>query len=253
MSRLPAIKKTVQAFLAREDGKISKKTLLSAGLIAASIAASSATALYTPDCPGVVAPDNGQAHENSLGITDTAQKVMAVHNHCMESHVSHASGGGCCFPSGTTVLTPDGDRPIEKLVKGDMVLAYDLKEGKVKEDTVVGVISPARLGLYNINAGLVRVTGDHPFYAKKSGKLGWAAINREEAANSDAYHDIEGLMKLEVGDSIFSRQAKWIKVKKIDYEEDEAKTYTIKVAKFKNFFANNLLVHNPGCGGPCSW
>jgi hypothetical protein len=95
MAKIPSFKKTVSAFLTREDGRISKKKLITLGLVAASFAAASSvahghTSSYNPNCGGF-APENSAAHANSLGLTQSAQSLTGTHNHCIETHSSHSS------------------------------------------------------------------------------------------------------------------------------------------------------------------
>ena len=101
MSRIPEIKRTVRSFLIEEEGRISKKNLVRAGVVIASIAAAELVSAdthnqYNPtDCPGVTAPSGDSAHSNSLSVSHPDGYVAATHNHCVETHAHwHDSGGG---------------------------------------------------------------------------------------------------------------------------------------------------------------
>lgn len=97
MVNFPKLKKRITAFLVKEDGKISKKTLMSIGVVATTLAFAgsvNADSTYSPDCAGITAPDNSQAHDNSLSLSVEEEVALATHNHCVETHSSHSSGGG---------------------------------------------------------------------------------------------------------------------------------------------------------------
>jgi len=51
-----------------------------------------------------------------------------------------APPGGWCFPAGTEVSTPDGDKKIEDVGKGDTVFAYDFETKKVVERKVLETV-----------------------------------------------------------------------------------------------------------------
>lgn len=102
MAKIPKLKKKIHSFLIKEEGKISKKTIISVGTLITTIAASSLVSAghsntYTPDCSGVTAPPNSAAHGNILGLNYESATAQGTHNHCIEthsnSHSSHASHG----------------------------------------------------------------------------------------------------------------------------------------------------------------
>jgi hypothetical protein len=100
MSRIPKLKRTVRSFLIEEEGRISKKNLIKAGIVIASLAAAEIASAgwhdsCNPCCPDVQAPRFGTAHENALTINHPGGFVDATHSHCVETHsASHSSGGG---------------------------------------------------------------------------------------------------------------------------------------------------------------
>ena len=87
------MKKKISSFLTKEDGKISKKTLIKIGVIVASIAAISSvnahSSSYSNDCADLTAPSNSKIHGNSLSLGYT-QVATGTHNHCIETHSSHS-------------------------------------------------------------------------------------------------------------------------------------------------------------------
>lgn len=90
-----------------------------------------------------------------------------------------------CFPAGTPVATPDGERPIETLRAGDRAYAVDPVTGALIETVVAG--SHRRAGQALLSAVLadgraIRATKEHPFWdpdAREYRPLGrWVAGQR---------------------------------------------------------------------------
>lgn len=80
---------------------------------------------------------------------------------------SGSSGSGVsCFVAGTMITTPDGDRPIEELKVGDVVLTWDfLLEQPVETKVVDTFVHVNRATLYlNTLGGNVQTTAEHPFW-----------------------------------------------------------------------------------------
>jgi hypothetical protein len=114
MSKLPKLKKKITAFLTKEEGKISKKAIITVGTLIATIAASNLVVaghanvhsnLYDPNCPGVVAPVDGSAHSNTLNLNYESDTAKGTHNHCIENHDNshndvHDNHSSCSHCSG---------------------------------------------------------------------------------------------------------------------------------------------------------
>jgi hypothetical protein len=85
------------------------------------------------------------------------------------------SATGRCFAAGTTVATPDGDRPIETLRAGDMVLSRDEHTGETSARPVLSVlITPDRQVLELELRGAagedrLKATSTHPFFIAGQG------------------------------------------------------------------------------------
>ena len=85
--KIPQIKKKINAFLVGEEGKISKKSLLKAGLVAGMIGMTAGLV------QGVDA-----AHTNNLSLgpyNPGTGATTATHAH-HSVHASHSDGGWCC-------------------------------------------------------------------------------------------------------------------------------------------------------------
>jgi hypothetical protein len=80
---------------------------------------------------------------------------------------SGSSGGGqSCFVAGTLVATPNGDRPIEELEVGDVVVTWDfLLEQPVETTVTETFVHEDRETLRLVTlGGTVQTTAEHPFW-----------------------------------------------------------------------------------------
>lgn len=73
-----------------------------------------------------------------------------------------------CFAAGTMVATPDGERPIESIRAGDMVLSHD--GASIVEDSYCSGIKPV-CSLIADGARRILCTGDHPIALAGGGFL----------------------------------------------------------------------------------
>jgi RHS repeat-associated protein len=136
-------------------------------------------------------------------------------------------GQGICFPKGTPVLTPSGQRPIEELQTGDEVLAADTETGEVVVRKVAQTLQNLSQALTTVRYGGKRVsaTPTHPFWVKDHG---WVAAQ-----------DLQPGMLLRTQDGLVS-------VEGIDTKEHFGMVYNFEVERDHNYFAGELpvLVHN---------
>jgi len=147
----------------------------------------------------------------------------------------------CCFPAGTKITMTDGSyKNIEDIDVGDKVLSYDL-ENKEFTSWKVKVLERPVVHIYNINNGLIKTSRDHPFYIKKKDeRTGWGAVEPLQ----NAFRIPDKILKIEVGDKLFTSDGKWITVKDISYNSSPMQTYNIlSYLGNKNYFANDLLVY----------
>ena len=149
-----------------------------------------------------------------------------------------AGGGspcGLCFPAGTLVATPAGEKPIEQLHADDTVLAEDPKTGTVEAERVVAtIVHPAsELARISLSDGSgVTVTADHPFYVDASAvrtQAGWVQAG-----------------DLRVGDRLRDASGRDVSVTGVRYNVGRAVVYTLSVAKDHTFFVGpaQVLAHN---------
>ncbi|MBW3002423.1 hypothetical protein KY338_04675 [Candidatus Woesearchaeota archaeon] len=174
--------------------------------------------------------------------------LTKVNGNDENSFICGGGGGSSCFPAGTKVLTPGGEVNIEDVEVGQVVIAYDLENDRQVVSRVSEIESPVREGVYVINDGLVEVTDEHPFRArKKDGTVAWAAIDKEHAKEDSEIN--EPILGLEIGDFLFTSGNSWAEVESMVYVPGAVQTYNLKQVDFyNNFFADNLLVHNKHMG-----
>lgn len=95
------------------------------------------------------------------GLIDTTrsqQKWVATSDH------------RCCFPAGTMVETPDGQRPIESIRVGDVVLTH-MGPREVSGTMSRSVTEP--LVAIRLEDRTIRATADHPFVVLRDGIALW--------------------------------------------------------------------------------
>jgi hypothetical protein len=76
-------------------------------------------------------------------------------------------GQPICFPAGTPVATLDGDRPIETLAAGDLVLSWSMDRGAPVEARVIHVKRRQARELLELtldDGRALRVSANHPLY-----------------------------------------------------------------------------------------
>ncbi len=128
-----------------------------------------------------------------------------------------------CFLASTPILMADGKTlPIEKLKKGDEIMAFDEATKTLVKDKVKEFFVHTADNYLVINNHL-RVTPNHPVYSQ--GK--WVEIG-----------------KLKKGDSLFNSSGKAEIIKEIKPVHQKVKVYNIEVNPYHNYFAAGILAHN---------
>jgi hypothetical protein len=126
------------------------------------------------------------------------------------------SGGICtvpgnCFVAGTPVATPDGDRAIEELRVGDLVLARDEQSGEVRPSPVTRTfITPERpvvdVRVRETPDAEIRATPGHPFWTTDRGWIAAAELGIGEElldASGRAVH-VDGLAAEAAAETVFN-------------------------------------------------
>jgi hypothetical protein len=165
-------------------------------------------------------------------------------------------GDGCCFPAGTPVSYPNGEKkPIENVRVGDTVLGYDFEQSEVVDVKVEELQYPVRgdyFILYFNDSTKLNVTDDHPLWMRYNNYEGWGSIIPQATYNSYVIYDLNTnpVNRIRVGMEVFKINKNWVKIEKIDRVEGVIQTYNLRnVSKTGNFFAGDVLVHNRGVRG----
>jgi hypothetical protein len=139
-----------------------------------------------------------------------------------------------CFAAGTPVWTKTGERPIETLEIGDLVLAQDVDTGELAYKPVVGrtVRPPSKILNLSIDGEELQSTLGHPLWVDG---VGWRMA--KELADGALLHKMNGPVRL---DAIA--------------EADEVEAYNLIVADFNTYFVGKVgvLVHDNSPREPTS-
>ena len=157
--------------------------------------------------------------------------------------VFNSSFGGCsdtactspgnCFVAGTPVWTPGGERPIEAIAAGDMVLTRDEANGALRARRVArtfrrGATSLVDLALVSADGAreTVRSTPEHRVYAEGRG---W--VEAKDLDEDDRLVDLDG---------------RAVRVAGVDAVPLEATVYNFEVEDTHTYFVGDLgaWVHN---------
>jgi hypothetical protein len=131
-----------------------------------------------------------------------------------------------CFAKGTPVWTKTGQRPIESLEMGDLVLSQDVNTGSLKYQPIVGrtVRPPCQILKISVDGESIRTTKGHPFWVSGAG---WRmAKELDDGARLCATRGSSGITKIV-----------------LDGQEE---AYNLVVADYSTYFVgeHGLLVHD---------
>jgi hypothetical protein len=86
---------------------------------------------------------------------------------------------GGCFPATAEVLTPNGERSIATVSRGDVVLSFDLLHQKLVERLVTKRCEYGAFTIWKIEFGMnraaLRVTGHHTLLTQRN----WVRVDRQ--------------------------------------------------------------------------
>jgi RHS repeat-associated protein len=176
-----------------------------------------------------VASGGAESAESELGAADSLSDQVLQGDGATEEGA--VSGGGQCFPKGTLVATPTGERPIEDLEVGNLVYSYDFDKNQVVEAKIEKL---SRNFTYHwaaiaVDGDAIRSTRSHPFWVENENRWYKAA-------------DLKPGMKLRRQNG--SLEA--IRTVVVDDLKQPQDTYNFSVAQQHNYFVGNnrVLVHN---------
>lgn len=149
--------------------------------------------------------------------------------------VAAASCGDSCFVAGTLVQTPDGPRPIESLVVGDIVCSYDLATREILARPIIALHREKVRSLRKVTFadGQIRgLTESHPVYLPVRGAY---------VAVRDALPGDDVLVRTE--DGLEPRTI--LAISGEETFEPSFEVYNLSVGgPEQNYFADGVLVHN---------
>jgi Fe-S cluster assembly scaffold protein SufB len=150
-----------------------------------------------------------------------------------ESHVEWIDGNIGCLAEGSTVTTPGGVKPIELVMPGDQVLAFDEQCGELcfRRVTAKRFSGYQKVREVRLGTRALRVTDNHPFYsyrydpdrAKKLGRYGLGYVRAdslEEAivpSSSVDYGSPHKLM-MPTTSTVFTSSNQWGSVFEVKHE-----------------------------------
>ena len=160
-------------------------------------------------------------------------KEMAIN--AGKDFVSGALNGkfnASCFAAGTMIETADGDRPIEEIQIGDLVLSANPETGEIAYKPVVNTyVHVTDTVLYlTIDEEIIETTEDHPFWVEGQG---WTSAKL-----------------LQPGDVVWLKDGSTQCVDDIEIVElpegEYVAVYNFEVADFHTYFVSDydVLVHN---------
>jgi hypothetical protein len=141
-----------------------------------------------------------------------------------------------CFAAGTPLRTPDGSKPIEAFVPGDLVLSRDeaRPDGAVEAKVVEEVfVKTGRVLHLHVGGQVIETTPEHPFYAYDKG---WVPA-----------------MTLAAGDRLLGEDGSWIPVEEGFDTGEYAPVYNLRVADWHTYFVGEetwgfaAWAHNAEC------
>jgi predicted phage tail protein len=141
-------------------------------------------------------------------------------------------GPGNCLVAGTMIATGNGVVPVEKLAVGDYVTSADGGKNKI-----VSIMYAEDQEVLTINKGLISVTAGHPLQTVE----GWAAEDVALALRSQE----PGISILQLSEGMELVTTKGLeRVTSIEFEEELAKVYTIRLDGDRTYIANGVITHN---------
>jgi len=154
-------------------------------------------------------------------------------------------GGGSCFTPESLVLMFDGTtKMIKDLNIDEQIKSYQINElplyenlnnweiNKLEGTTSTSIIKDVLVhditdGYFDINNGLLNVTGEHMIFVFKNNKYKFISVN-----------------ELVIGDLLLDDDSNFIEVKSKEFIKYSGKVYNLTLDSNYVYYVNNILVHN---------
>ncbi len=132
-------------------------------------------------------------------------------------------GGGGCFLAGTPVLMADGTmKPIEKIKRGDRILAFDEQTRTFQKDRVKR-FAKHEVNEYLVVNGHLNITPNQPVYS--NGK--WIEMG-----------------SLKIGGNLLNSQGNVESITSIQKVHGKVRVYDLEVNPYHTYIAGGVVVHN---------
>lgn len=163
-------------------------------------------------------------------------KSISTRNNNIKKSKSSKNNTGCnCFTAGTKVLTDEGEKNIEDIEVGDMVLAKDENkpDGELAYKEVTALYRNQRDDIIKLHVGeqVIETTDNHPFWVEGTG---WVFAD-----------------ELQVGDKLQKADGSNLTIEKVEFVKlDKPVTvYNFTVADFHTYYVTDIgiWVHNTMC------
>lgn len=179
-------------------------------------------------------PESGRLRSPVRPLEPTGVRDLPTEGEAFEVWQSYRRGDTSalpCFPAGTVIRTPEGNRSIESIQNGETVYAFDLKHNCLTKRLVTSTHKnwTQQLTVIETSVGKVTATGNHPFWVSDQNK--WMPAKR-----------------LKKGMALRLMDGQLVIIESIDMLAAEEATYNIEVDKDHTYFSGEagILVHNGG-------
>jgi predicted lipid-binding transport protein (Tim44 family) len=146
-------------------------------------------------------------------------------------HVAVHNKGGGCFPAGTMIKTPGGEKAIEQILPGETAIAIDHDGSPVKAPVTHVYQRRSALLKVTTDAGVLNTTDEHPLLT------------------ADGAFAQAGMLK--AGDRVMVFRDETLLPATITATEagEHAQVYNLTVDGPHTYIADGFVVHNKGGGG----
>lgn len=159
----------------------------------ASTAGKAAEAANAATKTGEAAGAAGKAGEGAKVADNATDGARAAEEACAGG--TCGIPGGNCFGPGTPVMTPEGEKPIETIAVGDLVLARDPETGitmprRVEQLFITSNREVLDVGLERQDGGVehLTVTPEHPFWLDGRGFVPVGSVNPGDSVATATGH-----------------------------------------------------------------
>jgi hypothetical protein len=168
-------------------------------------------------------------------------EVNKNHNFYANNILTHNK---TCFIKGTKILVSGGlEKNIEDIEIGDLVLSFNEKIKQHEYKRVVNTYQPIHNDLvrYTFSNNIsITSTFDHPYYVN-----GLELASYKPDWTNHRYNLPSNVKQIMIGDSVLLSSGERLSIKSIEeLDKIDTQTYIISVEDNRNFYANDILVHN---------